>query len=206
MSDIQIISFHVFPALTTNTSAVATVLPYLQVSKHALPAQRSVLISPPTNALYGIWSAFRQRNLFFGLLALATLLAELSLPVTLSNVPFSRLETWQTQIVCAWLSIATLGFMLLVVAASFLVRWPHMPVDPRTVAGAMYYVCDSWMLESMEGMATSTKAERDARMRHLKQNYMYGNREGVSGKSRLGVDVVDDRGEAAVSNQKPQYS
>lgn len=206
MSDIQIISFHVFPALTTNTSAVATVLPYLQVSKHALPAQRSVLISPPTNALYGIWSAFRQRNLFFGLLALATLLAELSLPVTLSNVPFSRLETWQTQIVCAWLSIATLGFMLLVVAASFLIRWPHMPVDPRTVAGAMYYVCDSWMLETMEGMATSTKAERDARMRHLKQNYMYGNREGVSGKSRLGVDVVDDRGEAAVSYQKPQYS
>ncbi|KUI69366.1 hypothetical protein VM1G_11646 [Cytospora mali] len=141
--------------------SVAIMSPYLQLSNDNLPAERSILLSPPTNAFYGIYSAVRQRHLYLGVLSFTTILGELFLPVTLSHVPFSLIETYKTQVVCTWISIAILGLMILVLVASFFIDWPHMPVDPRTVAGAMYYVCDSWMLETMRGMSTLSKKDRD---------------------------------------------
>lgn len=44
--------------------SVAIISPYLQLSSKTLPAEQSILLSPPTNAFYGIYSAIRQRHLF----------------------------------------------------------------------------------------------------------------------------------------------
>lgn len=178
--------------------SVATIMPYQQLSKCAIPADRSILLSPPTNSFYGICSAFRRRSFFLGAVAFTTILAELFLPVTLSHVPFSHLDTYETQLVCAWLSISILALMVLVVLYSFLIRWPHMPVDPRTIAGAMFYVCDSWMLGTMEGMATLGKKERDSIMRAQRLRYEFASSEGVSGKDRMSVEMCGETGEAAV--------
>lgn len=178
--------------------SVATILPYQQLSRQALPAERSILLSPPTNSFYGIYSAFRQRSFFLGAVAFTTILAELFLPVTLSHVPFSHLDTYETQLVCAWLSISILALMVLVILYSFFVRWPHMPVDPRTIAGAMFYVCDSWMLGTMEGMATLGKKERDSVVRAQRLRYEFANSFGVGGKERMSVDICGETGEAAV--------
>lgn len=179
--------------------AVAILSPYLQLSKRPLPAERSILLSPPTNAISGIYSALRQRNLFLGCLAVATLLAELCLPVTLSHVPFSRLDKLSTERFCIWASIAILCLMLLVLCASLAIDWPHLPLDPRTIAGAMFYVCDSRMLAAFEGIGPGAagKRERDRDVRCLRSRYGYGIVHGVSGGERMGVDVCDDRGEAA---------
>lgn len=76
---------------------------YLQLSKYAMVADRSILHSPSTNAFYGVYSAIRQRHLFFGVLSFVTLLAELGPPVTLSHVPFSKTETYMTQFAHGWL-------------------------------------------------------------------------------------------------------
>lgn len=178
--------------------SVAIILPYQLLSKHALPAGRSILLSPPTNAFYGILSAFRQRSIFLGAVSFATMLAELFLPVTLSHVPFSHLDTSETQFVCTWLSISILAFMILVILYSFCIRWPHMPVDPRTIAGAMFYVCDSWMLGAMDGMATLEKKDRDSIVNSQRLKYEFACSEGVSGKERMKVDVCRDTGEASV--------
>lgn len=178
--------------------SVAIILPYQQLSQCALPAERSILLSPPTNAFYGLYSAFRQRSIFFGFVAFASILAELVLPVTLSHVPFSHLDTYETQLVCAWLSISILSLMILVILCSFLIRWPHMPVDPRTIAGAMFYVCDSWMLGTMEGMATLGKKERDSIIHAQRLRYEFANSVGVSGKERMNVDICGETGEAAI--------
>lgn len=169
---------------------------YLQLSNNALVAERSILHSPPTNAFYGVYSAIRQRHLFFGVLSAVTIIAELGLPVTLSHVPFSKTETYMTQFVCAWLSIAILGMMILTLAASFSIKWPHLPVDPRTIAGAMYYVRDSGMLETMEGMSTLQKKHRDRRIKRMGRRYGFGYVKGLTGRGRVGVDFVDDREEA----------
>ena len=73
-----------------------------------------------------------------------------------------------------------------------------MPVDPRTIAGALFYVCDSWMLDTMDGMATIGKEERDSIMRNQRLRYQFASSEGVSGKERMNVDICGETGEAAV--------
>lgn len=97
-------------------------------------------MTPPTNVFSGAWLALagcgrggRPRDAYLGAVAAAGIFAEL-LPLLLSNVPFDD--------ACTWISVATLCAMLLVVVASFVVRWPYLPVDPTTVAGAMYYSSD----------------------------------------------------------------
>lgn len=174
--------------------SVAIILPYQQLSRCALPAERSILLSPPTNAFYGLYSAFRQRSLFLGAVAFTSILAELFLPVTLLHVPFSHLDTYETHRICAWGSISILALMILTILYSFFIRWPHMPVDPRTIAGAMFYVCDSGMLGTMEGMTTLGKKERDSIMRAQRLSYKFASSEGVSGKERMSVDICGERG------------
>lgn len=189
--------------------SVAVMSPYLQLSSKMLPAERSVLLSPPTNAFYGTYSAVRQRNLFLGVVSFTAILGELCLPVTLSLVPFSLVETYKTQLVCAWLSISILCLMILVLVSSFFITWPHMPVDPRTVAGAMFYVCDSWMLETLQGMSTMAKKDRDLDVRYLRLRYRYGCIKGaVRKEERMGVDVCNDAGEEAtfMRRDRVQYS
>jgi hypothetical protein len=160
------------------------------MSQRALPAQRSILISPPTNPFSGLYSALRQRHPYLGVLAVASLLADF-LPVTLSHVPFSVLETNQTQYTCAYLSIIILVVMMLAVACSLAVRWPHMPVDPRTIAGALYYLCDSSILISFDGLAGVEMRDRDWMVKSMCVQYKFGNMIGVSGKERVGIDAVD---------------
>lgn len=116
--------------------------------------------------------------------------------MTLSHVPFSKTETYLTQLVCSWLSIAILGLMILTLVASFFVKWPHLPVDPRTIAGAMYYICDSGMLETLDGMSTMQKRDRNMGIRRMGRKYGFGYIDGLNGRRRVGVDIVDEKMEA----------
>src|SRR3569833_4105969 len=102
---------------------VAVLSPYLVLSQRSLPARRSILLSPRTNPFSGLRTAFLQRNLYLGVLSVVFFLSELFLPVTLAHVPFSQVETLDTQIVCAWLSNAILAIMNIVLAATYLIRW-----------------------------------------------------------------------------------
>jgi hypothetical protein len=177
---------------------VAVISPYLLMSHRPLPAERSILISPPTNAFSGLYSAVQQRHLYLGVLALATLLAEF-LPVTLSHVSFGILETQETQLTCTYLSIAILMIMVAVVAGSLAIRWPHMPVDPRTIAGAMYYLCDSGMLGSFDGLAGLEMRDRDWMVKSMGVQYTFGTIVGLTGKERVGIESISGAdGEAGV--------
>lgn len=160
------------------------------MSQEPLPAGRSVLLSPPTNPLTGLYSAFQQRHLYLGVLSLTALLADF-LPLTLSHVPFSILETYDTQATCTYLSIAILILMIIVLGGSLAIRWPHMPVDPRTIAGAMYYLCDSCMLDSFDGLAGVESRDRDWMVKSMAAGYMFGTIAGSGGKERVGVEAVD---------------
>ncbi|CAN8098525.1 unnamed protein product [Discula destructiva] len=192
-------------SMETVFRCVAVMSPYVKLSQAARHSGQSILCSPPTNAFYGMWSAYRQRHLYLGFLSFTTLLAELCLPVTLSHVPFSAVETYMTQFVSTYLSVAILGLMMISILASFFIKWPHMPVDPRTIAGAMYYVCDSWMLGALEGMSTLRKEDRDLDMRFMRHKYGYGRIGGMNWQNRMGFDIVDDHGEAAVAPKRPHY-
>lgn len=142
-------------------------------------------------AFTGVFSAMRRRHGFLGLVGVTAILSEF-MPILLNNVPFRVTQTWVAHMVCTWLSVGILGFMWLVVVGSFFVRWPHMPVDPSTVAGAMYYLCDSWVLWSLEGMSTLKKKERDWKISETGLKFRFGEIEGVSGLRRVGIDGVRD--------------
>ncbi len=143
----------------------------------------------------------RRGHVYLVAVAFTAGLAEF-MPILLNNVPFRVTQTWVAHQVCTWLAVAVLGLMVLVVVASFFVRWPHMPVDPSTIAGAMYYVCDSPGLVSPPGgshhrfgagLSTLDGRERDRRVANMGGCYRFGPMRGVSGLARIGLDAVDEK-------------
>lgn len=81
--------------------------------------------------------------------------------------------------------------MLAVVLGTFLVRWPGLPVDPSTVAGAMYYVADSKVVEMVEGYTQLNGKERNDVIKAMGGRFEFGEVWGVSGRRRVGVDVAE---------------
>ena len=161
--------------------------PFLILSLRTQPPGCSILFTPSTNAFSGIYSAVRHRQPFLFVVSLAAILSEF-LPVILSNVPFNLAQTGTAATICAILSCLFLGFMLIVLGASFFVRYPPMPVDPRCVAGLLWYVSKSRMLEDFEGMSRLERKEREQRVKEMGKRYFYGVLAGEGQGTRLGVD------------------
>ena len=186
--------------------AVATILPF-----HALHSSRkgpagaadSILLSRPTNAFSGLYLAVRRRHPFYAAVSLCAVLSEF-LPVLLSNVPHRLTQVLGPTLVCTRASLAVLGVMVAVVGWSFFVAWPPMPVDPRSVAGMVWYVCESRrLLEDVRGLSEVDGKERDRRIRERGRRYFYGD----VGGGRLGVEVhlgVGEGGEEVFTEYVPR--
>jgi len=172
-------------------TSLAMLSPYHILSQEPQPAERSLLLSAPLHAITGMSSAIRLGNPFLVVVAFTSIAAEF-MPILLNNVPFRLTQTYTTHMACTWMAVALLCIMWLVVAASFFVSWPHMPVDPSTIAGAMYYVCDSKMLSSFEGLSVLPKGQRDLKVCEMGARFRFGSMTGVSGARRIGVDRVHD--------------
>ncbi|KAI5928210.1 hypothetical protein F4810DRAFT_719863 [Camillea tinctor] len=169
--------------------SIAILSPYHLLSSSPQTARRSILLAPPTNAFSGLWSSIRRRHGFLAVVALTSILSEF-LTVFLSNVPYRVNQTFLIHTICTWCAVGIICIMILVVAGSFFVRWPRrMPVDPSTIAGAMYYVCDSYMLNNFSGLSMLGRKERDRRVNQMGFQYEFGEMRGVSGKERVGVDI-----------------
>ncbi|GAB1310596.1 Zonadhesin [Madurella fahalii] len=167
--------------------SVSTMTPYTLMAQRTQPASRSILFSPSTNPFSGVYSAIKHRHAFLLAVSAAAILSEF-LPVILSNVPFNLAQTGTAATACAVLSALFLGVMLAVLAWSFFVRYPPMPVDPRCIAGAMYYVSQSrMMLEDLEGVSVLGREERERRVLEAGRRYFYGVLAGGSWR-RMGVD------------------
>ncbi|RYO95331.1 hypothetical protein DL763_003755 [Monosporascus cannonballus] len=177
-------------------NSVAAISPYHLLAQAPQSARRSILLAQPTNEFSGLWSAVRRRDGFLAVVALTSVLSEL-LPVLLAEIPFRVSQTYLVHLVTTWSAVGILCIMLLVLVASFFVKWPHMPLDPTTVAGAMYYVADSWMLGGFDGLGTLGPKDRDRRVVALGLKYRFGQMTGVSGDTRVGVDIAGDHSSVA---------
>ncbi|KAI8634512.1 hypothetical protein F5Y19DRAFT_213645 [Xylariaceae sp. FL1651] len=168
--------------------SVAIMSPYQLLARRPQYASRSILLAPPTNAFSGLWYAARSRRIFLAVVALASIVSE-SLSIFLSNVPFQVTQTYLVSQMSCWAAVSILSLMVLTVIISFYIKWPHMPVDPSTIAGAMYYVCDSPVLDRFEGLSKLKKKERDRKVTELALLYEFGEIEGTSGSRRVGVNI-----------------
>ncbi|CAJ2512122.1 Uu.00g077470.m01.CDS01 [Anthostomella pinea] len=171
-------------------NSIAIMSPYQQLAQSPQQARRSILVAPPTNAFSGLWSSIRRRHGFLAVVALTSILSEF-LTIFLGNIPFRVTQTFLVHNICTWTAVGIICIMVLVVLCSFFLKWPHMPVDPSTVAGAMYYVCDSWMLSHFEGLSTLDKKERDWKVNGMGLRYEFGEMDGVSGTRRVGIDASE---------------
>lgn len=161
--------------------------PYQLMSYGSQPALRSILLPRATNPFSGIYIAVRHRLVFLFFTSAAAILSEF-LPILLSNVPYNLSQTRLSHDICTIFAAASLASMAACVVISFLIRWPPMPVDPRSVAGAMWYVTESpALLIGLEGTALLSRSERDNRVRVLGSRYYYGILGGA--ESRVGVDA-----------------
>ena len=179
-------------------SAVAVVGPFAQLARRPrFAAASNLLLSPATHATSAAAAGFRRRDALLLAAAALALTAELLLPALLANVPYSLTQTYAGHAASTATALGVLGAMVLVLAASLVGggRWPHLPVDPRTLAGAVYYVSASPRLRAGVrglGLALWGRARRDAEVEALGRRYVYGPLAGPGASSRMGVEAEDD--------------
>jgi hypothetical protein len=166
--------------------SVSTLTPFQLMAKRTQPAARSILLSPLTNPFSGIHTAVKHRQIFLFATSLAAIFSEF-LPLLLSNVPFSLAQPYDAAAASAIMSCIFLSVLIAVVVASFFVRYPPMPVDPRSIAGAMYYVSQSHMITDFSGISRFDAKEREQRVKEMGRRYFYGVLVGGTWR-RMGVD------------------
>ena len=171
--------------------------PYQLMSRRTQPAARSILLSPATNPFSGIYTAVKQRHLFLFATSFAAILSEF-LPVLLSNVPFNLAQPYVAASACAIMAAIFLSILIAVLVSSFFVRYPPMPVDPRSIAGAMYYVSQSHMLSDFDGISNLETKERENRVKAMGRRYFYGVLVGGTWR-RMGVDYDMGPSESVVT-------
>ncbi|GJC94529.1 hypothetical protein ColKHC_03355 [Colletotrichum higginsianum] len=169
--------------------SVAIISPYYHMGRRSQQPESSILITRPTNSFYGLYAAIMEGNIVLLLAAFMAILAEF-LPILLTNIPYNLTQTLVTHNICALTSVSILALMIAALVASLFVRWPEMPVDPRSIAGALYYVNESRMLEDFEGFSKLDSKEREKRVRELGRRYFYGVITGKHGR-RMGVESVE---------------
>ncbi|KAK0712006.1 hypothetical protein B0H67DRAFT_542048 [Lasiosphaeris hirsuta] len=169
---------------------------YRRLATRPEPAHRSIVLAPPTHvfSLSPLWLASSlhrptAHDLLSLAIAIATLLAKFT-PILLSNIPFRNTVTWKMHESCTWMAVGVLSYMVLVLVAALTVRSPvvSMPVKPETIAGCMYYLCDSVMVADFEGLATMKGEERDKLVSSMERRYVFGNLKGD-----LGVKGGDEK-------------
>ncbi|KAK1624381.1 hypothetical protein BDP81DRAFT_437531 [Colletotrichum phormii] len=175
--------------MLTRMLGIAIVSPYYHMGRRSQRPESSILLTRPTNGFYGIYAAILDGDIVLMLAAFMSIMAEF-LPMLLANVPYNLTQTLSSHNVCSIISITILVLMMVAVGASLFIKWPEMPVDPRSIAGAMYYVNESRMLDDLEGLSQLSSFDRKKKVGELGRRYFYGALTGKYGM-RMGVESVE---------------
>ena len=174
--------------LIMSTPGVAAIMPYCQMFGRLQPPSRSILVTQSSNPFTSLATAVRSRYPYLALVSVISVMSELS-PAILANMAFRRVGSQGVDVVCARLSIALLSMMMLALLASFFIKWPHMPADPRSVSGMTYYVAESTMFGLFEGLEDLDSAKRDQRIQEMGRRYGYGDCISAGGRTSFRVDA-----------------
>ncbi|KAK7429783.1 hypothetical protein QQZ08_003628 [Neonectria magnoliae] len=153
-------------------TSIAVITPFRRMASSPQAPTRSVLMTRPTNAISGLYVGLRCRDMLLFVTALAAVLAEF-LPILLANVPYNLTQTRDAHDMCARVSAGLLALMAIALFGSLFVRWPDLPVDPRTLAGAMWYASESPWVSALEGVAGMDAKMRKRTMRQLGGRWTY---------------------------------
>ncbi|KAM7192942.1 hypothetical protein V8F20_008612 [Naviculisporaceae sp. PSN 640] len=163
----------------------------------------NTILSPiPSTELHALYHALSlhgvrpKDRLTLASVSIATFLSKFA-PILLSGVPFRNTVTWKMHETYTWTLVFVLSYMVLVLGVLSFARPP-----PTSIAGYMYYVCDSHMLRDFEGLSTMPRKARDKAVMEMndarghedgaggKKGYFMGIMTGVSGVRRVGIDYL----------------
>ncbi|KAK0106260.1 hypothetical protein ONS96_003901 [Cadophora gregata f. sp. sojae] len=165
--------------------------PYYNLNKGA-PAASTVLLTPSPNPIPGMFRALRRLAFFQFIIDLSTVLCD-PLTVSLGNVPFSSGMTYETFIICVWICISILGFMLLTLLV-VLVRIGRFGGEvkvPNTLGGKMKLLAGSHMVERFRDLGDMDTETRDDLVKRWGCKYRIGTVPGIDGIRREGVDFEE---------------
>ena len=86
----------------------------------------------------------------------------------MANIPYKLQQTYPSFLICTRVSIAILSLMISTLLGSILLmrKWPHLPSDPRTIAGKMHYLLNSSFYEldsnTNSGSSSASSAESES--------------------------------------------
>lgn len=151
----------------------------------------SVLEPRATDAITGLWSAVRRKDVLSGSVAFASILSKF-LPLLLSGIPFKSTQTLGTHQICSWTTVSLLSVMIIfLLACMWFSRWPETPVPPDSLFGAAYYVCDSHTPKDFERLSMLSARGRDRRVKRMARRDRFGWINGVSRQRRIGCDYAE---------------
>ncbi|KAK0622329.1 hypothetical protein B0T14DRAFT_580404 [Immersiella caudata] len=171
--------------------AFAATAIYLHMSRQPQSAAQSVLEARATNPFTRLWRAVRRRDALTASIVIANILGKF-LPVLLSGIPFKSTQTWRSQQICGWTTVSLLSLMILILLVYMrFAQWPELPVPPDSLAGVIYYVCNSQMLKDFERLSMLGTRERDRRVERMARRYSFGWITGASGERRIACDYAE---------------
>ncbi|KAI1374812.1 hypothetical protein F4677DRAFT_461244 [Hypoxylon crocopeplum] len=173
-------------------SGVAIVSPHRILAASLQIARNSVLLELAIDAFTGVWAGIRRRDFYLATVAVSIITSNF-LPIILGNIPSALVHTHIAHEICAWIAVALLSLMMMVLIGSFFVSWPNMPVDPGTIAGSLYYL-DSTIIKNFEGPSTLEPKERDSKVREMDLLYTFGQLKDKSNKTRICVYTLGKEG------------
>ena len=153
-------------------------------------AKDCILRAPPITEFGGLATAIMTRD-WFGVAAATAAVLSVFTPILLSNIPFSITQTWTAHLVCAWMTVSVLAVMMLILGVSFFMKPLRLPVEPDTLAGGLYYLCDSFTARDLVGISASAERGRAKQVVGMQRRYRFGKTVGISGASRVGIDYAD---------------
>ncbi|KAI1852570.1 hypothetical protein JX266_002111 [Neoarthrinium moseri] len=137
-------------------SCIAYLSPYRLLYRNR-GAKEAIYLSAPTNPYAGFWRVTTRQHpdTYLGVVAFTAILSDI-LPILLANIPSIGLSDGGASTASTWFSVSILCIMIVVIIWSFLLSWPPMPIDPSTIAGAMYYATDP--SKFLNGVRTSGRS------------------------------------------------
>ncbi|KAK0652445.1 hypothetical protein B0T16DRAFT_101784 [Cercophora newfieldiana] len=179
--------------------------PYRQLWLRPRSARTSVMVSPPTSVFTGgLVGSLKRGEVWLTIVGFTNILSKIT-PMLLSNIPFSPIQTWEMHLVCAWTTVSCLGLMsLVIICGFFFIKHPPLPVDPASLAGRIYYLCDSHVADEFQGMSRMNRAECESKV-DMEKRYRFGKMIGVSGELRVGVDTAYAWERDGESDERTRY-
>jgi len=152
-------------------------------------AHKSVLITPPTVPVSGLFHNLLRGDAFVAAVALSASLSTV-LTVALANIPFQIIQVHLGVLVCFYISFGILSLMIITLVFVFFHKQPDLPVSPGTLAGALYYVRDSGTSELFADLSTMSRKSRNNFVEGLRLRYTLTGARDKYGGSQLGVQAT----------------